>query len=117
MATTVTFLQTSRLDTTQSTQRVRGTITLSGSSTASGDPLNLGGALSPVQSSQPPLYIDFSELSATPSGATFAYNPGTNPTNGKLWSFTAYNTPVTGAYTSPLTTTTIYFEAIFPLGM
>lgn len=118
MATTVTWLGTSRLDSTQSTQLVRGSIALTGSYTTGGDTLNLGGSTSPVQSAQLPLNITFTEIATTPSGAAFGFVPGTTLANGKLFINTAFETQLAaGAYDSTLLATSIYFVATFPLGM
>lgn len=129
MAVNVTYPNTiSKLDTTQSTQVVRGSITLTGSYVSGGDAFNL--AKTPVQSKARPIRVLFWEepVSGTnPSGMEFYYrNVSTSPnaTNGVLQitgagaggSGTQGADLSAGAYPTYLTATIIKFEAIFPLG-
>ena len=121
MATTVTFNKTQPiLDTTKSTQLVRGSVALSGSYPAGGDPLNLSGF--PVQSAGAPVNVWFTEApsaSVPPSGYGLYYQPGTNPSNGLLRITSTGGTEITpGAYSgiSHLATANIIFEAVFTLG-
>lgn len=114
MAATVTM--SNILDTTQSTQRVRGTIAFTGTYPTGGDTVNLN--VYPVQSASAPLFIAFVEMPvATPSGNEFSYVPGTGPSNGKVYITTTSGAQFTpGAYSGGLTGTTLAFEAVFPLG-
>jgi hypothetical protein len=129
MAVNVTFPNViSKLDTTQSTQVVRGSITLTGSYVAGGDAFSL--AKTPVQSKQRPIRVIFWEEPASgtnPTGLEFYYrNVSTSPnaTNGVL-QITGPGTGSTGAagaeftagaYSAALLATIIKFEAVFPLG-
>jgi hypothetical protein len=121
MAAAVTLKKS--LDTTQSTQIVRGTIALSGSYPAGGDTVSLSG--NPVQSAKVPIVVWITEqpsASVPPSGYGLYYQPGTNPSNGKLRVTTAGSGnagPIefpAGAYAGTLLTAIIVFEAVFPLG-
>jgi hypothetical protein len=129
MAVNVTFPNViSKLDTTQSTQVVRGSITLTGSYVTGGDTMNL--AKTPVQSKARPISVLFWEepVSGTnPSAMNFFYrnvSTAPNATNGVLQitgagaggSGTQGTELSAGAYPSYLTGTIIKFEATFPLG-
>jgi hypothetical protein len=108
------------LDTTKSTQVVRGSIALTGSYPAGGDTINLSGF--PTQSAQVPVVVWFTETPTStgtvPSGYEFYYQPGTNPSNGKLRIMNGTTGEfATGAYNAALLAALITFEAIFPLGM
>jgi len=118
-------------DTTQSTQIVRGSITLSGNyggGATNGDTLNL--AVYPTQSPKTPLRVLVYEQPAAgtaPTGYYFGYAAGTNASNGLLVVSQngAINSPATqitqgSAYPTALVTAAtagyLKFEAIFPLG-
>jgi hypothetical protein len=107
------------LDSTQSTQIVRGTVTLTGSYPAGGDTLNL--AIYPNQSHQVPVVVWFTEAPSStvaPSGYNLYYEPGTNASNGLLRITSAAGTELTATtYPAALLAANIIFEAIFPLGI
>lgn len=120
MAATVTFRKVLPVaDSTQSTQILRGTIVLTGSYTSGGDTLNLGGKLGAL-SAKVPVLVFFTETpsaTVTPSGYQFYYQPGTNPTNGKLRVTQSAGTEfAAGAYSASLLQANVAFEAIFQLG-
>jgi hypothetical protein len=106
------------LDTTKSTQIVRGTIALTGSYPAGGDTLNLSGF--PVQSAAGPVVVWFTEVpssTVTPSGYGLYYQPGTTLANGKLRITSTGGTEFsTGAYSASLLQAVIFFEAVLLLG-
>jgi hypothetical protein len=124
----------SRIDTTQCTQIVRGTIALSGvygGSSTHGDTLNLG--VAPTQSAKTPIAVFIYEQPAAgtaPTGYNFLYGAGSNATNGVLIvQQGAVNATVPGpsveitaaaAYPAALVTAAtagyLKFEAVFPLG-
>lgn len=119
MAAAVSFNSTQPiLDTTKSTQIVRGTITLTSTYPSGGDTLNLSGF--PVQSSVPPADVWIDEAptsSAAPSGYNLYYEFGTTPANGKLRITSAAGTELSaGNYPAALTGAKIIFKAAFLLG-
>jgi hypothetical protein len=119
-------------DTTQGTQIVRGTITLSGvygGASTHGDTLSL--AVYPTQSPKTPLAVFIYEQPAAgtaPSGYSFLYGAGTNASNGVLivlQGASGASSPqaeITAASAYPTTLVTaatagyLKFEAVFPLG-
>ena len=102
------------LDSTQSTQIVRGSIALSGNygatspSDTNGDILSL--AVYPTQSATAPIRVFIYEEPAAgvaPTGYTFLYAKGTDPTNGELVVLQGAGGAVSGlTATTTMTTTT-----------
>lgn len=121
MAATATLNSTVQpiLDTTQSSQIVRGFIALTDTYTSGGDTLDISGY--PVQSAQPPEIVLFTEqpsASVAPSGYLFYYQPGTTPANGKIRVTSAAGTEVSaGAYPAALLAANVQFLALFPTGI
>jgi Flp pilus assembly secretin CpaC len=114
-------------DTTQGTQIVRGTITLSGNygaGGAQGDTLSF--AVYPTQSPKTPLEVRIYEVPATgtaPTGYVYSYLSGTNASNGQfsVAQGSAGTAPTIGsAYPTGLVTAAtagyLHFTAYFPLG-
>lgn len=111
----------SQNDTTQATQRVRGTIDLSADYVTHGDtlPLNLYG----VQSREAPLSVriyEYPPAGSSPSGYILSYAPGTDASDGRIIvqeTGAALSGPLAelaqGAYPAALTGATIKFEAEF----
>ena len=121
MAATVTFsTAVGRLDSTQSTAIVRGSVALTGSYTAGGDTLNFTSSKSPVLSAKPPLEVLWTEnpsATITPSGYNIYYQTGTTPANGKIRITSAAGTELSaGAYPAALLQANISFLAYFTLG-
>ena len=121
MAATVTFSQAvGRLDSTQSTAIVRGTVALTGNYASGGGTLSFTSSKSPVLSAHAPLNVLFTENpSATvpPSGYNLYYQTGTTPANGKIRITSAAGTELTaGAYPAALLQANVSFLAYFTLG-
>lgn len=98
------------LDSTQSTQIVRGSIGLSGNyggGATNGDTLNLG--VYPNQSATAPIRVFIYEEPAAgtaPTGYTFLYAKGTDPTNGLLVVLEGAGGALSGLTASTIMTTT-----------
>src|SRR5271154_924543 len=86
-ATATPYAGLGQLDSTQSTQISRGTVTLTTNYASGGDTLNLTGAKFKTQSTHAPLRVFFTEqptASVAPSGYILYYQPGTTAANGKI---------------------------------
>jgi hypothetical protein len=121
MAAAITFTQAvGRLDSTQSTAIVRGSVALTGSYTLGGDTLSFTSSKSPVLSAGAPLNVLFTEnpsATITPSGYNLYYQTGTTPANGKIRITSAAGTELSaGAYPAALLQANISFMAYFKLG-
>lgn len=108
-------------DNTQNMTTVRGTITLTGSYVAGGDPLSFASVSDLIKSNAVP--VEVSLLETTPAangpgtGNTFNFLPGTTNANGVLTIFQGTG-QFTGAYGTPPFSQTNFqlsFEAVFQM--
>jgi hypothetical protein len=121
MATAIALNENIPTDTTQSTQIVRGSITLTGNygiSGGHGDILSFANIYG-IQSRSLPVDIIISETPAAgtaPTGYIFGFAPGTTNANGKLTIMSGVATEYTqgSAYSAALLAAKLYFVAAFP---